>query len=488
MEQSTSKGVFWTFLSYGSGKTIAVATTIVLAHLLTPSDFGLVALALLAISLLTLFNDIGVGSVLVYRQDLSEREKGTVLTVMIVMSVLMGVLLIAVAPLVSEIMRSPKLPPVLVAISAVLFLSGPVWFYESLMQRELEFRNALISRLVQTVSYTAVAIGLAVVGAGVWSLVIGQVASNVAYLLALLALTPYRVRPAFERSSAAQLLRQGRGYLAQGSLSFMQQNTDYMAVGRLLGSGALGLYSMAYRLGDLTYWGIVNPVAKVTFPTFARKHSRGESLAPSYLSTLRLVALAGCLVGVLLSATAEPFTHFLFGQRWLAMVAPLTALGLWAAVRPVETTASWLLNSVGRPGAVARIGVVLLVPLVPAIVLAAKLGGIATVAWVLTAHITVSTVAMVVAVRRRVGVPLREQWATLQPIALAGALAWLAARGVSEALVGSSDWLWFACALLAGLAVYLGALLLLAPDLVRDVAGRLAQALRRAPDTAIGIS
>jgi PST family polysaccharide transporter len=483
---SAARGVVWTFLSFGSGKAISLATTVVLARLLVPADFGLVALALLLISLLTVFNDIGLGSVLVYRQEMSERAKGTILSVMVAMSLLLGVLLIATAPLVAEVMRSPKLPPVLDGISAVLFLSGPVWFYESLLQRELAFRSELISRLTQTLTFTTVAITTAVYGAGVWSLVAGQVSSNFVYMLALFGLSPYRVRPAFDRHDAVELLRQARGYVAQGALSFIQQNTDYVAVGRILGDGALGLYSMAYRLGDLTYWGIVNPVAKVTFPVFARKHSRGESLVHPYLSALRLVLLAGCPVGVLLSASAAPFTHVILGPRWLGMIAPLTALGLWAALRPVETTASWLLNSIGRPDTVARIGVALLVPLVPAIVLAAHWKGILGVAWVLTAHMLVSTFAMLVAVARRIDVSLQAQWRTLRPIALAGASAWLAARGVATAL-GDTGVLWLGATVLSGLLVYGGLLLLLDRELVRDAVSRVRGALGRPRTTAVRV-
>jgi lipopolysaccharide exporter len=485
--ENTARSVTWTLLSYGSNKTISVATTIVLAHLLVPRAFGLVAIALLVVSLLTVFNDVGLGAVLVAKQDLTQRAKGTILSVMIVVSLLLALLLAAAAPLVADLMRSPKLPPVLVAISAMLAMSGPVWFYESLLQRELAFRSGLISRLVQTLTYTVIAIVTAVLGAGVWSLVAGQISSTFFYLVALMLLTPYRVRPSLDLAAAKELLRQARGYVAQGALSFMQQNTDYVAVGRLLGDGALGIYSMAYRLGDLTYWGIVNPVAKVTFPTFARMRSRGEDVSWSYLSALRLVTLVACPIGVLLSATATPFTHLVFGHHWLSMIAPLTALGLWAALRPIETTATWLLNSVGHPGIVARIGVVLLIPLIPVIILAAQWGGITAVSWVVTGHILLSTAAMTTAVTRRLDVTLRAQWRTIRPIVIAGGLAWLAARRVSILIAGAPGVVWFGAAVLAGLVCYGGLLLVLAPEILREAAGRAGQVLRRAPETAVGV-
>ena len=200
MEDKAVRGVPWTVLSYGANKAITVATTVVLARVLRPADFGLFTLALLAVIGLSLCNDLGLGGVLIVRQDLDRRALGTMLTLMILMAAAVAILLAAVAPLAALAFDEPRLRDILLALSPVVLLGGPNWFYEALLWRELEFRRRFVALTAQSVSYSATAILLAtVVDAGVWSLVGGQLAGVLIYGVTLLSVSPYRVRPAFER-------------------------------------------------------------------------------------------------------------------------------------------------------------------------------------------------------------------------------------------------------------------------------------------------
>ena len=163
-----------------------------------------------------------------------------------------------------------------------------------------------------------------------------------------------------------------------------------MSVGGFLGSAQLGYYSMAFRVAELPYWAITEPVAKVTFPGFARMRHRGESVTASFLSVLRLVALVACPTGVLLSATAEPFTVTVFGSDWLPMIGVLSILGVWGTLNHIEASIGWLMNSVGRAGLNAGTSAATLPAFLLGVILAAMLGDIEIVAWVLLAHVAVS--------------------------------------------------------------------------------------------------
>jgi O-antigen/teichoic acid export membrane protein len=454
MEEKAIRGVPWTLLSWIGSKGIGVITTLVLARLLAPADFGVVALAISATSFLYWFADFGFSKALILRQDLDRRGQGTLLSLMMASSLLVGGLAAALSPLAGDAFNEPRLTGVLAALSGILVIGGVATYYEALLERELEFRRRFIGSAVQSGTNAAVAISLAAAGAGVWSLVAGLLASYMAFSLAVVALSPYRVRPALDPGVVRGLFRSSRGFLAQGITNVMRGNADNVVVARAFGAASLGYYSMAYRLGDLSYWAISGPVAHVTFPAFSRSIHRGEDIRPAFLSVLRLIALVGVPFGLLLSSAAEPLTRAVFGEKWLSMIGPLSILGIWAAIRPIESTLSWLLNSVGRAETAAWVSLAILVPLVPALVLAAEVGGLSTVAAVIVADAVAAIAILSVLTRRYVDISFQAMWGAVRPVIFAAPGMWLAAWSVGRAIGDDHALIGFPAAVIAGLAVY----------------------------------
>jgi lipopolysaccharide exporter len=482
IEEKALRGIPWTLGTFASSKLITLGTTVVLARLLVPADFGIVALAVLAVGLFNIFSTLGLSGALIQRQDLGERGKGTVLSLLLVQGAALALVLVALAPLAADVFSQPRLTGVLAAMSSIVFVSGFTVFYETVLQRELEFRRRFRVYMIQSLTYAGVAIPLAASGAGVWSLVVGQIASTIGYGAALYSLAPYRVRPVFDRAEALSVFRSGRGFLLQGTLAFFEQNTDYIAVGNVLGSTQLGLYSMAYRLSELPNQSISEPVATVTFPAFARMRHRGEDVASSFLSTFRMVALVTCPLGVFLSAAADPFTTAILGDRWLEMIGPLSILGVWAIGRSVDTTIGWLLNSVGEAGLVGTVAAVLLIPLIPALFVAAELGGLDLVAWVMVADTVVALLVMAFLASRRAGIGMREQWRALAPIAIACAITWATVWLVARATDSVSPGVSLAACVVTWVVSYGGTLSLIQPGLLRDALGGVLRIVGRTPD------
>ena len=473
MEEKAIRGIPWTFLTLAGSRLIQIGATVVLARLLVPEDFGLVALALTISIFLGLVASLGLGGVYVVRQDLDEREQGTYLTMFLAMGAGFAVLMAALSPLAARIFAEPRLDEIVLGLAVMVFFSGGLnWFYEALMQRELEFRNRFAAQMVQAVTYAATGIVFAALGAGVWSLVAAQIAAAAAYAAALLTLAPYRVRPAWDRAAAAEGVRGGSGFLVQTVTGFAAQNVDILVVGRVLGAARLGFYSMAVRLCELPTWFVAESVAKVTFPAFARMRHRGEDVTPAFLSALKLVAFVTCPLGILLSGAAEPIALVVFGEQWAGMIGPLAVLGIWAAVKPVRNTIAWLLNSVGHQAILGKISLAMLVLLVPTVYVAARFGGITEVAWVVLGESVLATAALAWFARRRAGVSLASQRRALTPVVLACPAAWLACRGAAEAVAGSAGAFALAAPLAAGLAAYLAVIALVDPGLPRYALGQ----------------
>ena len=223
---------------------------------------------------------------------------------------------------------------------------------------------------------------------------------------------------------------------------------------------------MAFRIGELPYWGVTESVAIVTFHGFARMQKWGESVTASFLSVLRLVVLVACPLGVLLSATAEVFTRTVFGPEWLPMADVLAILGIWGTMNHAEASIGWLMNSVGRAGLNARISAATLPVFVAATVLAAMLGNVTTVAWVMLAHVIVGLSIRMVAADRSLSVPFGEQWIAIRPALLGSAAAWAVARALADALTWPAP-LALAAALAAGMGAYLAVISIAEPGVIR---------------------
>ncbi len=454
MEDRAIRGVSWTLLSVGLNKVVTFATNIALARLLVPDDFGLFALAMQAGLFILIFRDLGLGAAIIVRRDFGDHEKAVVLTGMMLLGVLSAVLLVAVSPLVALVLDEPRLIDVLAAISITLVLGGVTWSYETIMQREMAFRERFIALFIQAVSYAVVSLALAANGAGVWALVGGSIATGVVGSVAFVALSPYRLPLRFDRAILKEALVSGRGFIAQGMLHLTRYNIDYLIVGRVLGSTPLGVYYLSFRLSELTTTAIADPVAKVTFPSFAAMRHEGQDVTRPYLATLRMIGLVCCLAGVTLSAAADPFTAAVLGPKWSAAVGPLTVLGIWAAVRPLEATTGWLLNSAGRAGLLAKLLGCMLLLIIPGFVLAAMFGNLTTVACVALADMLIAFPVTCYFAASRLGIRAADQWQALRPIAYAVVPTWVAGRLVANALQDSRPVVALTASVAAAVLVY----------------------------------
>ena len=477
MDEKAVRGISWTILSYGGNRVVTVATTIVLARLLEPADFGLFALATLGVNFISLFSGLGLGQTLVLRQDLDRRAQGTILTLLVAAGAAFAVLLAAASPFIADLLNEPRLRDLLFALAGILTFTGINWFYDSVLQKELEFRRRFLCQLVRTVAYAVTALVLAFAGAGVWSLIGGFAAGHAANGIALLVLTPYRVRWAYDRRAAREVVRDGRSFVLQDGMDFAQQNVDYLTIGRVLGAQQLGFYTMSFRQAELPHYAVADPVNRVTFPSFARMRHRGEDVGSAYLVALGMVALAVLPLGAILSGAARPFVETFFGDKWLPMIGVLSVLGVWGAVRPLEVTVGWMLNAVGHAAAVGRVALVLFALLVPAIILAAHHGGITGVGWVMLGQAGTALIVLTALVHRRAGITLARQWRVLAPLLAAAALAWIVARSLAGALDGIAPLAALALASAGAVAVYLVAVRLLEPTLLRLALGRVRRAV-----------
>lgn len=299
----------------------------ILARLVLPADFGLLAAGGSILWLLNIFAGAGVGPALVQRVELKPEHVSTSLSVSLLFGLALGGATFLSAPLIAALFQIPPLGPVLRVMSLILPVTALSIVSESLLQRELRFRTIAIAELVSyAVGYGIVGVALAWRGAGVWALVAAELVKAVGKAAMLWRASPHSNRLGFERQAFGQLVRFGSGYAASSLSMYIALEGDNLIIARTLGSSALGMYGRAYELMFIPAKALGDILEKVMFPALSRVQDDAQSLATAYRRGLALTALLVLPFSAGMIVLAPEVVLVLLGQRWTGVIAPLRIL------------------------------------------------------------------------------------------------------------------------------------------------------------------
>jgi lipopolysaccharide exporter len=407
LDRKIVRGSAWLALSYGGGQLVSLVSTAVLAHFLAPAEFGLVALASVVIVAVTTLQESGLGLAMIHKRDDVERAAGTVLVFSLAMGTALALGAVVAAPLVADAFRQPGLTDVLRILSVLLVARGAGLVPGVLIERELRFRARAKGELTGAAVQAAIAIPLAVGGAGVWSLVAAQLASAATVSSVYWRLAPFRPSPRlFSWPLLRELARFGRYVTAANVLALIDQNVDTATVGRLLGAADVGFYNLAWRLCNLPATGIGYVLGRVMFPAYATMRGDLEMFRETFVTNLRRVALASLPIGVGILIAAEPIVVGIFGARWKPAVVPLQILAVFGIVRAFAGTTGAVFQAAGRPQIVTWLNVLHLAALAAGLFTLTPRYGLRGVAVAVTAAAVVSLLVSYRAALRILDLPL----------------------------------------------------------------------------------
>ena len=287
------RGVPWTLLAYAFSRGITLLGTLVLARLLDPSDFGVVLSGMVVVSALNILSEGGFGGSLVVREDVDDTVLGTTLVCMLGTACVATGLCAAASPLLAEFFGAPRLVDVMPFLALTIIPSTLGYFYIGVLLREMHFDRRFWGQLAMAVFYVGVAVPAALLGAGIWSLVAGLAAGQIAFALVLFSVSTSRPRPHFALARLRETLRHARGFVAGTLTEFGGNNVHLVAVSSMLGSTAMGVYSLAYRFTELPALGLARPIAEATFPAVARMRDAREHRGAMLITSLTYLGLVG---------------------------------------------------------------------------------------------------------------------------------------------------------------------------------------------------
>ena len=349
LRRDVTRGIFWVAVAQFSGKLVAFIVQVILARILVPADFGLVALAYLALDSLHLFAEMGFTSALIYRKDRVQEASYTVFSMVIVAGLVLSVLGVAVSPLIASFFKEPRVTPVLRVLSMTILLASFGQVPISLLAKETDFRKRFVPMVVPGLVSGLVSVTCALAGLGVWSLVAGRVADALITSVAAYLVCNWRPRLTFDRHLAREMFDYAKHIIGSQLLIFGITNVDNTFVGRILGPAGLGVYNLAYNLSNLPATQITRIVGQVMFPAFSKIRDDGAAMRRVFFETMRYVSMLSVPVSVGFIVFAGDFIYILYGEKWMAAVAPLQLLGVYGLIRSVAANMGNVFKAGGRP-------------------------------------------------------------------------------------------------------------------------------------------
>jgi O-antigen/teichoic acid export membrane protein len=371
-------------------RVLSFFAAVILARLLDPSDFGLVGLAYVVLSTTNLFAGLGMGPAVIQLPVDRDQAAYQGFVVTVAVGLLLFLVIEGLAAQFASALGNPQVVNLLRWMAILIPLGSVSIIPEALLHKELRFGVISSNVMIGEITYSGVAIGLALTGHGVWSLVCAALTKQVVYTsLVWLRLHDRQwIRPRLWDSPLMnRLFRFGWQSAGSGLIVFFYQTIDNLTVGRQLGATALGYYGKSYDFSVRTVFGLSAVLGSVLFPSYSRIQSDPQRLSRAYIKSLRVVSLFTVPMSIGFFLLAQDAVGVLLGVKWLPMVPAFQVLSFVGLVMPISSSAAAVFSSTGRPGFNLRGGLVVVLVMVPLIFLLLPMGIAGVAIAVLSAHV-----------------------------------------------------------------------------------------------------
>lgn len=444
-----ASGALWNYGSLTLTKAGALITSVVLAHTLTPGEFGVVSLALVIIGYLDILNNFGISSAVVYDSDDDPRAMSTAFWLSQGFGLTAFVLTAASAPFTSAFFDMPQLLPIQTVLGLSFLLASLGSVHDAKLRRSLQWRRRMPADAARSTAKTAGTITLALLGLGAWSIVWSQLAATLIFTLAVAVIVRWRPRFTWDWSAARRQMSFGGHYSASLALGTVAKDIDYVFIGAYLSSAALGWYTMGYRLPDLAIMGIAWAASQTAFPVFARMQA--SAVGDAVVTAQRLMALVTVPLTAILIVASPQLVDVLYGEAWtpVAVVMPFIAAG--ACLRALTFVGGDALKATGRVHVLTVVAAIRLPVTVGALLITVP-HGILAVAQLQLALAIVSFAVDLVLIRRLTGPSIKAML-----LACSGSVVGAAALVTAYLAIASLGWpvmVTLALGVTVGLALY----------------------------------
>jgi len=373
LSKKVGKGVLWVTAATTFARALNVVSSIILARLLGPEDYGLMAIALAIIAFSQGLTITGFDSALIQKQENIEEYLNTSWTFELIRNLVLALIIFLTAPLLSFYFNEPRAKLILEVMSITYVLQGLRNIGVVYFRKNLEFHKQFVLEMIPMIISISAVIPLAYVLKNVWALVFSTLISQAIALLLSYILHPFRPRFEWDLKKVCTLFDFGKWILGASIIVMIREQGITMFIGKLLGAVALGFYNRSTAFSLIIFQQINEIVWKVGYPLYSQLQNEPSRLKGVFLKTTNLLSFIVFPMAGGLFVLSEDFTRLLLTEKWMPIVPMMKIFCIMALFSALATPANVMFQALGKPGLVTKISclnlIILLIAIYPFLIL-----------------------------------------------------------------------------------------------------------------------
>lgn len=429
-----ARGSMWISASRGIVNLLGLLSTIVLARLLLPEDFGLVALGTTMFLIVQSITDLSLAQALVHHKDPGPAHFNTAWTLNTLRGLVLAALFAAAGPMTAKFYGDPRMATVMYAFAISLFLGGLANPRRIMLQKKLIFWQDFMLQVSQKLAGVIVGIVVAVIFRSYWALIASVLAGQIVQVIISYTVLPFRPRPTLKHTR--ELWSFSVWLTLSQMINTINWRIDQLLIGKFLGRSDLGFYTVGNNLSVMPTRETTLPLTQTLFPAFSQLRGDPERLRRAYQRAQALVTAIALPLGVGMALVAEPLVLATMGAKWLPATAVIQAMAVIVAIQTVGSQVAPLGMALGATRTLFVRDTQLFCIRLPMIIAGMYLDGLQGVIWARVISGLISTGVNLLMVRKLIDLPVREQLAAnlrcFAAVLVMSAAVWAVGHGFEQ--------------------------------------------------------
>ncbi len=333
-------------------------STAIIARILSPEDFGLIAMVAVFTGFIGQFKDLGLSMATVQRPDIKHDQVSTLFWINVAASIVLAGIGVSIAPLVASFYDEPRLTLITIGLSCTFIFGGLGAQHTALLRRQMRFKALASIEIISMAAGVICSIIMAILGANYWALVGMTATQSATFAIASFCFSGWLPGRPKRSAEVSSMIRFGGNLTGFTLFNYFTRNADNLLIGRFVGAGALGVYSKAYALLQLPLAQINGPVVAVAMPALSRLQNNPKQFRNYYLQAIRTIAYASMPLIGLLCLLSEEVVFIMLGPQWGHAALIFQIFAAFAIIQPIVATTGWVYMSLDRTARMFRWGVI----------------------------------------------------------------------------------------------------------------------------------
>lgn len=358
LKQKAQKGVIWSAIERFSTQGIQFLFSIILARLLSPDDYGIIAMPLIFLAVAQVFIDSGFANALIRKPDLNEKDLSTALIFNVGVGILCYIVLFIASPYIADFYKTPILSDILKVTSLSVLFTPLCTVQQAILTKSLNFKLQARVSVISAIVGGTIGVYMAYNGYGVWSLAVSQTLTALMRVLLLWTWTKWYPNCGWSRCSFSYLWNYGSKLLFAGLIDTVYQNVYPLIIGKFYSAASLGYYTRAQQFAHLPTVNVYGIIRRVTFPVLSEIQNDRDRLAKVFLRILRISVFIMFPLMCFLAGSAKPIIIILLSEKWVDAIIFLQLLSFAMMWRPIDSLNLNLLTITARTDLFLRLEII----------------------------------------------------------------------------------------------------------------------------------